>query len=87
MAGASLMAGSRSGSRSIMRLLEELLMLESDYCSKHKEKVLEMFSEQYRAGGGELDLSSGASVGDGDKEGLLDRVVRWYVTRQQKKGA
>jgi glutamate/tyrosine decarboxylase-like PLP-dependent enzyme len=51
-----------------------------------RKKVLEMFSEQYRAGGGELDLSAGTSVGGGDKEGLLDRVVRWYVTRQQKKG-
>ena len=51
-----------------------------------RKKVLEMFSEQYRAGGGELDMSSGASVSDGDGEGLLDRIVSWYVTRQQKKG-
>jgi sphinganine-1-phosphate aldolase len=51
-----------------------------------RKKVLEMFSEQYRAGGGELDMSSGASVSEGDGEGVLDRIVRWYVTRQQKKG-
>jgi glutamate/tyrosine decarboxylase-like PLP-dependent enzyme len=51
-----------------------------------RKKVLAMFSEQYRAGGAELNLSSGASVSDSEGEGLLDRVVRWYVTRQQKKG-
>ena len=49
-----------------------------------RKKVLEMFSEQYRAGGGELDLKAGASVGD--EPGLLDRVVQWYVTRQQRRG-
>lgn len=49
-----------------------------------RKKVLEMFSEQYRAGGGELDLKAGASVSG--EPGLLDRVVQWYVTRQQKKG-
>ncbi|QFU75707.1 aspartate aminotransferase family protein [Halioglobus maricola] len=49
-----------------------------------KKKVLEMFSEQYRAGGGELDLKSGATAGD--TPGLLDKVVGWYVDRQQRKG-
>ncbi len=49
-----------------------------------RRKVLEMFSEQYRAGGGELDLKAGVPAGEEEK--LLDRVVRWYVTRQQRKG-
>ena len=37
-------------------------------------------------GGGEPDLEGGAAVGDGDGQGLLDRVLRWYVTRQSQKG-
>ncbi len=45
-----------------------------------KKKVLEMYSEQYRAGGGELDLSSGAG-GDG----LVDRLVKRYVDYKSRK--
>jgi glutamate/tyrosine decarboxylase-like PLP-dependent enzyme len=51
-----------------------------------KKKVLEMYSEQYRAGGGELDIASGASEGiGGGKPGLLDRIVHWYVQRQARR--
>ncbi len=46
-----------------------------------KKKVLEMFSEQYRAGGAELDLKD-----SGDGNSLLDRAVQWYVGRQQRRG-
>ncbi|KZX58947.1 sphingosine-1-phosphate lyase [Halioglobus sp. HI00S01] len=49
-----------------------------------RKKVLEMFSEQYRAGGGELDLSSGDAAGG--PPGLVDKLVNWYVQRQQRKG-
>jgi glutamate/tyrosine decarboxylase-like PLP-dependent enzyme len=51
-----------------------------------RKKVLEMFSEQYRAGGGELDMSSGASATGGAGAGLLDRLVQWYVARRSRQG-
>ncbi|MEP5566722.1 MAG: hypothetical protein ABJN62_02705, partial [Halioglobus sp.] len=54
-----------------------------------KKKVLEMYSEQYRAGGGELDLASGAEsgIGGGDKKGLLDKLVSRYVEYQSRKAS
>ncbi len=45
-----------------------------------KKKVLEMYAEQYRAGGAELDLSSGAGG-----KGLLDRLVKRYVDYKSRK--
>ena len=52
-----------------------------------KKKVLEMYSEQYRAGGGELDLASGADsgIGGGDSKGLLDNLVDRYVEYRSRK--
>lgn len=47
-----------------------------------KKKVLEMYSEQYRAGGAELDLAAGADANGGS---LLDRIVQWYVQRQSRR--
>lgn len=54
-----------------------------------KKKVLEMYSNLYRAGGGEMDLAAEAASGDGEaeKKGLLDRVLQWYVARQSRKSA
>ncbi len=52
-----------------------------------KKKVLEMYSEQYRAGGGELDLAAGASATGTDGAGLLDRAVQWYVARRARREA
>jgi hypothetical protein len=52
-----------------------------------KKKVLEMYAEQYRAGGGTLDLASGADAGSGPGNGLLDRALQWYVARQSRKNA
>tara|TARA_R110002110_G_scaffold413729_1_gene641601 strand:- start:90060 stop:91496 length:1437 start_codon:yes stop_codon:yes gene_type:complete len=49
-----------------------------------KKKVLEMYSEQYRAGGGELDVA-GASATGGDGKGLLDRLVGRYVDYKSHK--
>ncbi len=50
-----------------------------------KKKVLEMYSEQYRAGGAELDLAGAADEGiGGGKPGLLDRMVTWYVQRKSR---
>lgn len=48
-----------------------------------KKKVLEMYSEQYRSGGGELDLAADAA---GEKS-LLDKVLAWWVARQTRKSA
>jgi len=52
-----------------------------------KKKVLEMYSEQYRAGGGELDLASGAEggIGGGDSKSLLDNLVNRYVEYRSRK--
>ena len=52
-----------------------------------KKKVLEMYSEQYRAGGGELDLASGASATGGEGGGMLDRALQWYVARRSRRQA
>lgn len=54
-----------------------------------KKKVLEMYSEQYRAGGGELDIASGAEggVAGGDGNGLLDRLVARYINYKSRKTA
>jgi sphinganine-1-phosphate aldolase len=48
-----------------------------------RKKVLEMYAEQYRAGGGDLDLAAGADSGSGG--GLLDRALQWYVARQSRR--
>ena len=51
-----------------------------------KKKVLEMYSEQYRAGGGELDLAGAAESGiGGGTPGLLDRLVQRYVDYRSRK--
>ncbi len=54
-----------------------------------KKKVLEMYAEQYRAGGGELDIASGADsgIGGGSEKGILDKVVQWYVERQSRRNS
>jgi glutamate/tyrosine decarboxylase-like PLP-dependent enzyme len=54
-----------------------------------KKKVLEMYSELYRAGGGKLDLSvqDDADNKDEAKKGLVDRILTWYVNRQTKKAS
>jgi sphinganine-1-phosphate aldolase len=48
-----------------------------------KKKVLEMYSEQYRAGGSELDLAAQADGG----HGLIDRLLAWWVARQTRKNS
>jgi len=54
-----------------------------------KKKVLEMYSEQYRAGGGELDLAAGADSGFGGEDGksLLDSLVQRYVEYKSRRGS
>ena len=48
-----------------------------------KKKVLEMYAEQYRAGGGELDLAAEGSGGSG----IVDKVLAKWVARRAKKKA
>ena len=50
-----------------------------------KKKVLEMYSEQYRAGGGELDMSADTGGALGGEKGLVDKVLDWWVARQTRK--
>jgi len=50
-----------------------------------KKKVLEMYSEQYRAGGGELDMSADSGGALGGEKGLVDKVLDWWVARQTRK--
>ncbi|NND68432.1 MAG: aspartate aminotransferase family protein [Halioglobus sp.] len=53
-----------------------------------RKKVLEMYAEQYRAGGGELNISEGAEGGiSGGGKGLLDKLVERYVQYRSRKGA
>ena len=54
-----------------------------------KKKVLEMYSDMYRAGGGDIDLSAAETdMQDDQKEkGLVDRLLTWYVNRQTKKAS
>ena len=52
-----------------------------------KKKVLEIYSNLYKAGGGDLDLAAQADQETGEevKQGLVDRVLAWYVKRQTQK--
>jgi hypothetical protein len=51
-----------------------------------KKKVLEMYSEQYRAGGGELDMSAESTNSGGDK-GPVDKMLAWWVARQTRRSS
>jgi glutamate/tyrosine decarboxylase-like PLP-dependent enzyme len=51
-----------------------------------KKKVLEMYSEQYRAGGGELDMAAETGAQGGEK-GLVDKILDWWVARQTRKSS
>jgi sphinganine-1-phosphate aldolase len=50
-----------------------------------KKKVLEMYSEQYRAGGGEIDLAAEGGSSGGGK--LADKILAWWVARQTRKSS
>jgi glutamate/tyrosine decarboxylase-like PLP-dependent enzyme len=51
-----------------------------------KKKVLEMYSQQYRAGGGELDMSAESGSAGGEK-GPVDRMLAWWVARQTRRSS
>ncbi len=50
-----------------------------------KKKVLDMYCQQYRAGGSELDLAAESSSAGGGINGLVDRILAWWVARQTRK--
>ncbi len=51
-----------------------------------KNKVLEMYSELYRAGGGSIDLSAqAADTNETAPTSIVDKALAWYVNRQTKK--
>ncbi|MEM8498583.1 MAG: aspartate aminotransferase family protein [Pseudomonadota bacterium] len=50
-----------------------------------RKKVLDMYSEQYRAGGAEMDLSADTNGEDGTS--LQDKLISWWVSRQTRKTA
>ncbi len=49
-----------------------------------KKKVLDMYAEQYRAGGSELDL---AAESESSGSGLVDKTLAWWVARQTRKSS
>jgi glutamate/tyrosine decarboxylase-like PLP-dependent enzyme len=49
-----------------------------------KSRVLDLFAGMYRAGGGALDL--GAQAHAEAPAPLVERIARWYVARQQRRG-
>ena len=49
-----------------------------------KKKVLDMYAEQYRAGGSELDL---AAESGSSGSGLVDKILAWWVARQTRKSS
>jgi sphinganine-1-phosphate aldolase len=51
-----------------------------------KKKVLEMYSQQYRAGGGELDMAA-ESTNSGVGKGPVDRLLAWWVARQTRRSS
>ena len=55
-----------------------------------RHKVLDMFAQMYKAGGQDIDLHAHAEPEPGIKgatKSLLERLLQWYVARQQKKQA
>jgi sphinganine-1-phosphate aldolase len=55
-----------------------------------RERVLDMFVQMYQAGGQELDLHATPAPAPGWKgraQALSDRLARWYVERQQRRGS
>lgn len=51
---------------------------------KVRQQVLDIFSKQYKAGGGDLDLGSDENSSD-QHSSLTDRFLSWYVARKSRK--
>ncbi len=54
-----------------------------------KSKVLDMYSELYRAGGGSMDMAGQNTdqATQSSKPGLLEKALAWYVGRQARKAS
>ena len=55
-----------------------------------RQKVLDLFAQMYRAGAQDLDLHADQAPEPGLKgqvNALVNRLARWYVEREQHKGA
>lgn len=50
-----------------------------------REKVLDLFVQMYRAGGGEVDLQGPKPQGRVDA--FVERLARWYVALRQRRGS
>lgn len=48
-----------------------------------KKRVLDIFAQMYRAGGGDIDLDEPAAAGG--PASIADRLARWYVARRQRR--
>ncbi|MAZ89874.1 MAG: aspartate aminotransferase family protein [Cellvibrionaceae bacterium] len=50
-----------------------------------KKKILDIYAELYKAGGGSVDLASESADGQGESPSLLQKLINWYVKRQSRK--
>ncbi len=52
-----------------------------------KKKVLEIYSELYKAGGGSLDMKAevDTDTSTDKKKGVINKILAWYVNRQSSK--
>lgn len=52
-----------------------------------KKKVLEIYADLYKAGGGSVDLASESVDVEHSKQSLIQKLINWYVQRQSRKAA
>jgi len=52
-----------------------------------KKKVLEIYADLYKAGGGSVDLASASVDSDNSKPTLIEKLINWYVQRQSRKAS
>lgn len=52
-----------------------------------KKKVLEIYADLYKAGGGSVDLASESVDVEHSKQTLIQKLINWYVHRQSRKAA
>ncbi len=50
-----------------------------------KKKILDIYAELYKAGGGSVDLASESADGLGESPSFLQKLINWYVKRQSRK--
>jgi len=50
-----------------------------------KKKILDIYAELYKAGGGSVDLASESADGLSESPSFLQKLINWYVKRQSRK--